>query len=214
MTTPPTAHVAFEELARRLEALGRDATWLPPSEVARLVREFAEKLPPDPEPGEFRPEPGGIVTLPGDVDFVPIADWHRAVAEVQRLAAELAEARGHLELCDSELAAANEQRDQARREADAFRAELVRVRDAPLARRHADGSLTIEWAEGQTSCLMAREVLDGILDERTRLTRALDTFAADAVARRTPPVAYVWTDPATGARTSFDPREITIVRPE
>lgn len=44
-TTPPTAHVALEELARRLEALGQDATWLPPSEVARLVREFAATIP-------------------------------------------------------------------------------------------------------------------------------------------------------------------------
>jgi hypothetical protein len=89
-----------------------------------------------------------------------------------------------------ELEQADQRAELLRRQVAELEAELTRVRDAPLARRHADGSLSVEWAEGQTSCLMGRAVLDGILLERATLrgeverlrgllARALDEWHAD-----------------------------------
>lgn len=80
-TTPPTAHVALEALARSLEALGQDATWLPPTEVARLVREFAATIPVAPEQADAGPDPDP--EAPGGVSFAgQIATEQRVVQAI------------------------------------------------------------------------------------------------------------------------------------
>ena len=68
--TPPTAREALAELARRLDALAPDATWLPPDSVAQLVREFAETIPgeaadtgPDPDNEQYVGIRGDRVTV-------------------------------------------------------------------------------------------------------------------------------------------------------
>jgi hypothetical protein len=59
-------------------------------------------------------------------------------------------------------------------DATALRAELARVRDAPTVRRHADGSISVDWAPGQASCLITRDLLDGLLLERATLRDQID----------------------------------------
>ena len=43
--------------------------------------------------------------------------------------------------------------------------QAIAERDSPVVYRDADGHLTPTWPEGATSCIVAREVLDSIVEE-------------------------------------------------
>jgi hypothetical protein len=44
-------------------------------------------------------------------------------------------------------------------------AAMAELRVSPVVTRHDDGTITMEWPEGQRSTLVARVVLEGMLDE-------------------------------------------------
>ncbi len=113
-----------------------------PDQIAAAIRRALQPPMPPPAP----PEPGSLDAVLQELETLRAAwaTWQAAAATPPTV-----------DEWSAKVAAVEQ-----------LRAELARVRDAPLARRHADGSLTVEWAEGHTSCLMAREVLDGLLLER------------------------------------------------
>jgi hypothetical protein len=114
------------------------------------------------------------------------------------------------------------------REYERLRAELAAVRDAPLVRRHADGSLSVDWADGQVSCLISRVALDGVLLERATLRAQVDELrrllgeALDLALRNMriipePLTGSTWAtppDPAALARSREDMAELLRIRRE
>lgn len=84
-----------------------------------------------------------------------LADLHRQFAELDDLRSQSA----------ANFAMAKRTVERRGRMLEELRAELARVRDAPAATWHADGTIDVRWSEGQTSCLMSRQVLDSLLSQ-------------------------------------------------
>jgi hypothetical protein len=136
---------------------------------------------------------------------VPLADVRRASGYPERLHERCIDQDTH-ERRLAELAAAERERDEARAEADRLlaelhrladvedrlvaagdrfrteaerlRAELERVSASPTAYRDLRGNVVVDWPDGAQSCLVAREVLLAVVDERTALRTALDDTCA------------------------------------
>jgi hypothetical protein len=69
-------------------------------------------------------------------------------------------------------------RDEWMARAMVAEAALAELRVSPVVTRHDDGTITMEWPEGQLSTLVSREVLEGMLDEHNGLVEALRNVRA------------------------------------